>query len=186
MTVRDGGGALMSETIALPLLMGGAYLLSKEKPAFWHGLLAGVLLGSATLVRATPVFPAVAVVAMLLGESQVRRDWYTARIGVIVGLGGLCMLAAVVVPYVLVGQADMLIRSALLAPVAYVEERGRGSMFDLLISLRDSMSIGGTFLFTMAGLVIGAMASPKAGFWRMAAMFFAILIGLAQGPAGGF
>ena len=187
-TVRDGGGALMSETVAFPFLMGGTLLLCKHRPPPWQAFFAGLLLGIATLVRMTPAFPAIAVVVTLAVESVLRRKWVLARDGGFVALGGLCALCAVVLPYVIAGETDMLVRSTLFAPVAYVDERGRSSLLGLTQSLAQSASIGGTFLFAVPVLIwcVTARLRPFGPWWRVAIMLAATLFGVTQGPAGAF
>jgi hypothetical protein len=186
-TVRDGGGGLMSETVALPFLMGGTLLLCGERPMLWRGFLAGVSLGAATLVRGTPVYPAVAVVVLLFVEGLVRRDLYLARVGVLVGVGGLCVLTLVILPYVIVGEMDMLMRSMVLAPIAYAQERGQSSIPGMFVTIASSRSIGGAFLFGVPGLIYSAATGRlSAGPLRVAVMWLAQLIGLLQAPSGAF
>jgi len=186
-TVRDGGGTLMSETVALPFLMGGTLLLCLERPLLWQAFLAGLLLGAATLVRGTPVFPAIAVVVLIFGEGLVRRDWHLARVGAFVAFGGLCTLVLVILPYVIVGEMDMLVRSMVLAPIAYVQERGQTSIPEVLATIASSRSIGGAFLFGGAGLIYCTVTRFRAaGPQRVGVMWIAQLIGLSRGPAGAF
>ncbi len=187
-TVRDGGGALMSETVAFPFLMGGTLLSCKHRLRPSQALFAGLLFGIATLVRMTPAFPAVAIVVTLAVESVLRRKWVLAREGAFVALGGLCALFAVVLPYVIAGETDMLVRSMLFAPLAYVDERGRSSLLDLTQSLAQSVSIGGTFLFAIPVLIACATAPlrPPGPWWRVGIMLGATLFGMTQGPAGAF
>jgi 4-amino-4-deoxy-L-arabinose transferase-like glycosyltransferase len=186
-TVRDGSGTLMSDTVALPFLMGGALLLCRERPVLWQGFLAGVSLGAATLVRASPVFAAVAVVVVIFSEGLVRRDWHLARVGAFVIFGGLCTLISAILPYVIVGEMDMLVRSMLLSPIGYVQERGQSSIIDTLATIASSRSIGGAFLFGVPGLISCAAAGPRsAGALRVGVMWAAQLVGVSQGPPGAF
>jgi hypothetical protein len=186
-TVRDGGGTLMSDTIAMPFLMGGTLLLCRERPLLWQGFLAGLLLGSATLVRGSPVFAAVAVVVLILGEGLVRRDWHLASVSVLVAFGGLCTLALVTVPYFIVGEMDMLVRTMLLSQIAYVQERGQSSMLKEIVSLAHSRSIGSAFLFGVPGLIYcAATGLGSTGALRVGVMWIAQLVGLSQGPEGAF
>lgn len=71
MTIWVAGGSLMSETIALPFLLGGALFLLEERPPLWQAFAAGLLLGSATLIRTLPVFPAIAVVGLIFGQAWI-------------------------------------------------------------------------------------------------------------------
>jgi Dolichyl-phosphate-mannose-protein mannosyltransferase len=186
-TVRDGGGGMMSETPALPFLMGGTLLLCRERPSLWQGFLAGLCLGAATLVRATPAFPAVAVVVLLFGEGLVRRDWRLVQVGALVSLGGLCLLISVTLPYVIVGETDMMLRSMFLAPRAYVLERGQTSIFQMFVDLVHSLSIGGAFLFGVPGLIYCTVTGLRsAGALRVGVMWVAQFAGLSQAPAGAF
>jgi 4-amino-4-deoxy-L-arabinose transferase-like glycosyltransferase len=186
-SVRDGGGALMSETVALPFLMGGALLLSAERPLPWQGLLGGACLGVATLVRASPAFSAVAVIAVLFAEALVRRDaqlMATALLGIV---GGFCALGLVLLPYLAAGEMDMLVRSAVLAPRAYVHERGQSSLVDEFGAIVRSRSIGPAFLFGVSGLLYctmpGFRTAPR---FRLGAMWVAQIAGQTWGPGGAF
>ena len=54
-------------------------------------------------------------------------------------LGGACLLAATALPYVLAGQTDILIRSTLFAPAAYVVERGQNSLLRVFADMANDL-----------------------------------------------
>jgi hypothetical protein len=187
LSVRDGGGALMSETVALPFLMGGTLLLCARHPSLHRSFTAGLLLGAATMIRATPIFATFAAVIIFWIEFLFTRERYLFFVGALVALGGFCALVATILPYFVTGQLDMLVRSALLAPIAYVQERGQSSLVSEVVSLVTSKSIGGAILFGLIGLALGVARRPID--WtvlRIAAIWLALFVGLSRGPEGAF
>lgn len=186
-TVRDGGGALMSETVALPFLMAGALLFSAERPLLWRGLLGGLCLGVATLARTSPVFPAVALVAFLFAEAMVRRDGQLLRVALLGVVGGGGILLSVVLAYMALGELNMLLRSTVVAPLAYVQERGQSSLVDEMGAIARSRSIGLVFLFGIPGLISCAMpGSRTTPRLRLGVMWIALIAGQTLAPRGAF
>jgi hypothetical protein len=139
------------------------------------------------LVRATPVFPAVGIFAVLLLEGLMWHDRRTLLAGALVVLGGVCTLVMETLPYALVGEMDMLARSLLLAPVAYVQERGHSSFLKEIATFATSKSIGGAFFFGLVGMASHFITQPKSpAAWRIAVMWLSLTLGLARAPEGAF
>jgi len=157
LTLTAVGRALMSETIALPLMMGAARLFSPQKPnataCFW----GGVLLGAATLVRLLPAFPAAALVVTLVADGVVRRDRQRLQSALLVISGGILAGLAVSLPYAVAGQFDMLVRSAIQAPIAYAHDSS-GESFPAM--LRHSSR------FLVLTLLLGLAGGVCSLFWR--------------------
>lgn len=182
-TASTAGGALMSETMALPFLMGGALLLCAEKPTLRQGFVAGVLLGAAALIRLTPALPAVVVVFLILGIALLRRDLGLLRFAMATVSGGLFTLLAVAAPYAVAGELDMLLRSALLAPLAYVQGSPQESLIEILLRQPPAKVVSLPLIAGIAGFayqVLRGKTTP--GFWLFAAIGAAQLIAILQGP----
>jgi hypothetical protein len=187
-TMWSAGGALMSETVALPLLLTGAFLLTIERPTRWQAYLGGGALGAAVMVRASPLVPALAVVAVILGEGAMRRDRRLVGVAARAAIGALVPAVAVVLPYAIIGQLDMLVRSAGLAPIAYLEERGHSSLVHVLVDMGHGSRVAlWAFIAGSIGLVWCGLVGPRrSSVWRFAAMFAGQLVAATRGPEGSF
>lgn len=83
------------------LLLGGLYLASRRPRRWWEAVLAGVLLGGASLMRASA---GVALVVVVLWEMLGRRRF---AMGMLALLGGLVTVAAGTLPFALVDWRAM-------------------------------------------------------------------------------
>jgi dolichyl-phosphate-mannose-protein mannosyltransferase len=95
-------GALMSETVAIPLLLGAVWvaLVAIERPTWWRFGIVGALLGLTMLARADALVVAVCVVvpmAMLAARRWSRRCAFA-----VIAIGGLVI---VVMPWVMRNEA---------------------------------------------------------------------------------
>jgi Dolichyl-phosphate-mannose-protein mannosyltransferase len=183
-TLSVGGGALMSETVALPFLMSAALILATERNSTTESAFSGVLLGSAALVRFTPVLPAVAIVAWLAVSGLIRRDFAQMRSAVFVVAGGLLILIIVVLPFALVGDLDVLWRSTVLAPLAYVGGESRSILKLFLEDLSSMKMTAFTIIAGIVGLASSFSTYRKVEkFQRLAVMYMAAIVALFFGAA---
>ena len=97
-------GALMSETVAIPLLLGAVWaaLVAGERMVWWRYTLVGVLLGLTILARADAVIVAVCVIVAMAMTAVKRWSRRLAAAGIaIVGA------TVVVMPWVVRNQTDL-------------------------------------------------------------------------------
>ena len=182
------GGALMSETLSLPFLMGAAYVLATDRLSPRAGFLAGLMLGAATLIRQLPAFPALAVELALLAEAAVRRDPARLRVAVATGLGGGVVLVAVTLPYLAVpGGFDMLYRTLVPAALGYAGGSSGATLLSMLLNCSRLLTV--TLVVGVLGAIVGVLSNRRAagGFRpqdvRLLVMFAATLVAISVGQA---
>ncbi|WP_370318663.1 ArnT family glycosyltransferase [Oricola sp.] len=164
MTVT-GGQAVMSELLAAPPMMGGLLLLSRSGGAGRY-FAAGLCFMLAALFRTNLAIVVVAlcVYAFVTTQPWRYRDrfiWFAALVA-----GMILPLALLTIPYLATGQADLLIRSVVLAPLSDTGERP---------------GIGATLLSFLRGGISG-----QSGLWFLAAIGAALAIrGWKRGPDAG-
>jgi 4-amino-4-deoxy-L-arabinose transferase-like glycosyltransferase len=95
-------GALMSETVAIPLSLGAVWvaLVAIERPAWWRFAIVGALLGLTTLARADALAVAACVVVPMVVLAD--RRWSRRSALAVIAIGGL---AIVVTPWVMRNEA---------------------------------------------------------------------------------
>lgn len=163
MTVT-GGQALMSELLAMPAMMGGLLLLSRPG-AVGRYFAAGLCFMLAVLFRTNLaiVVLALCVYAFVTTRAWRYRDrflWFAALVA-----GMILPLLLLAIPYLATGQAELLFRSAVLAPLSDTGERpGIGAT--LWGFLRSGMS-GQSGLWFLAAIgaafaIRGRKRSPEA------------------------
>jgi 4-amino-4-deoxy-L-arabinose transferase-like glycosyltransferase len=117
--------ATMTETVALVPLMCGLLVLATRRLNLWNLAGAGALLGVAALIRLNLLYVSLAVAIVIVAVDLYRKESWslTVKRQLAFILGHSAIGVAVLLPYLWIGEADLLWRSTLLAPLAYSGSR---------------------------------------------------------------
>jgi hypothetical protein len=152
----ESGQATMSEHILLPVLCGLLVVLTLGRPPAFMAALAGNLLGAAILIRTNAIYLAPGVAFALWRRLKGERPEKRRRLLCLCGVCASMPLVTLVAIYAIDGEATLLARSLVLAPLAldHIEPTGIMGQFGALASQIQHNLSTRSYLLTI-GFVVG-------------------------------
>lgn len=121
---------VMSEHICMAFFMPGLYLLIKHKKPHWI-LFSGLLMGMAVMTKLNIAYAILFLGIFMLYEHLKNHKWSQGIANAaLYGFGILFIIALTILPYYLMGNAELWYKSVIQAPLEYIVAR-RYSFFEL-------------------------------------------------------